>query len=207
MTDNYSEQLNNVLNYSTQEAERLGNDYIGPEHLLLGLLRNGKGKAIELLNNQQVDLLKIKKNIESQIRTDCDPNGQKIPMLKSVERIMKIMVLESRSLTDKITDTEHLLLAILKEKNNIAVDALAQENFNYDTVRAILDKSEKTPSMGANFEEDEEDDEEPRKKKNAPVPPTAQNAGKSDTPALDTFGTDITKSAAENKLEIGRAHV
>ena len=207
MIDNYSEHLNNVLNYSTQEAERLGNDYVGPEHLLLGLLRNGKGNAIDLLNSKQVDLLKIKKNIESQIRTDREPSGQEIPMLKSAERVMKIMELESRSLADKITDTEHLLLAILKEKNNIAVDALTQESFTYDTVRAILDKTEKAPAMGANLQDEDEEDEEPRKKKTTSSSSTNQNANKnSDTPALDTFGTDITKAAAENQLDpvVGR---
>ncbi|HQG67913.1 MAG TPA: Clp protease N-terminal domain-containing protein, partial [Paludibacteraceae bacterium] len=97
MTVNYSEQLHNILLYSLQEAERLGNNYIGPEHLLLGIIRNGKGKAIDILNHTQVDLSKIKQSIESQIRTDNEPTGEEILSLKSTERIKKIMELETRS--------------------------------------------------------------------------------------------------------------
>ena len=91
MTVNYSEQLHNVLLYSSQEAERLGNNYVGPEHLLLGILRNGSGKAIDILNGSHVSLSKIKQTIESQIRTDLEPSGQEIPTLKSTEKIKKIM--------------------------------------------------------------------------------------------------------------------
>ena len=124
MTTNYSEQLHNVLLYSTQEAERLGNDFVGPEHLLLGLLRNGKGKAIDILIQSNVDINKVKQTIESKIRTDKEPTGEAILTLKSTERIKKIMELETRSLSVEVADTEHLLLAILKEKNNLAVDTL-----------------------------------------------------------------------------------
>ena len=106
-----------MLLYSSQEAERLGNNYIGPEHLLLGILRNGNGKAIDILNVAHINLLKIKQVIESQIRTDMEPTGLEIPNLKSTERIKKIMELETRSLSAEIADTEHLLLAIMKEKN------------------------------------------------------------------------------------------
>ncbi|MFZ4582652.1 MAG: Clp protease N-terminal domain-containing protein, partial [Paludibacter sp.] len=117
MTINYSESLHNVLLYSAQEAERLGNNFIGPEHLLLGLLRNGNGKAIEILNQTHINLLKVKQIIESQIRTDLEPTGAELPVLKSAERIKKIMELEARSLMNDTADTEHLLLAILKENN------------------------------------------------------------------------------------------
>src|ERR1035437_3122393 len=127
MSVNYSEQLHNVLLYSSQEAERLGNNYIGPEHLLLGILRNGSGKAIDILNGSHINLSKIKQTIESQIRTDIEPTGAEIPNLKSTERIKKIMELETRSLAAEMADTEHLLLAILKEKNNLAGDILLAE--------------------------------------------------------------------------------
>lgn len=82
MSVNYSEQLHNVLLYSSQEAERLGNNYVGPEHLLLGILRNGQGKAIDVMNGAHVNLLKVKQSIESQIRTDLEPTGADIPLLK-----------------------------------------------------------------------------------------------------------------------------
>ena len=202
MTVNYSEQLHNVLLYSSQEAERLGNNYVGPEHLLLGILRNGIGKAIDILNVSHINILKIKQTIESQIRTDLEPTGADIPNLKSTERIKKIMELETRSMSVEIADTEHLLLAILKEKNNMAGDILIAEHLTYDQVKALIEEP-KDVRMSSNFQDEDDDDEDPRhKKKSNPSSGTKQ----SDTPALDTFGTDITKAAQENRLDpiVGR---
>ena len=201
MTVNYSDQLHNVLLYSSQEAERLGNNYVGPEHLLLGLLRNGSGKAIDILNVSHVSLLKIKQIIESQIRTDLEPTGDEIPSLKSTEKIKKIMELETRSMSAEMADTEHLLLAILKENNNLAGEVLSAENLTYDQAKALIEKPE--INMGSSFhDEDDEDDDSRQKKK--PTPPAGSK--QSDTPALDTFGTDITKAALENRLDpiVGR---
>jgi len=203
MTVNYSEELHNVLLYSSQEAERLGNNYVGPEHLLLGILRNGNGKAIDILNVSHVNLLKIKQIIESQIRTDLDPSGTEIPNLKSTERIKKIMELETRSLSAETADTEHLLLAILKEKNNLAGDVLLAEHLTYDQAKAFIEEP-KDIRMGSNFSDEDDEDEDPRNKKKPN--PTTSGAKQSDTPALDTFGTDITKAALENRLDpiVGR---
>ena len=203
MTINYSETLHNILLYSSQEAERLGNNYIGPEHLLLGILRNGNGKAIEILEQLNVNLPAIKQAIESQIRTNLEPTGMELPLLKSTERIKKIMELEARSLMNELADSEHLLLAILKEKNNLAVDTLNDENITYDKVKAALSKSEDLPVKDAAFQEDDDEDEDPRKKQK----PTGTGATKqSETPALDSFGVDITKAAKENRLDpiVGR---
>ena len=203
MTVNYSEQLHNVLMYSTQEAERLGNNYVGPEHLLLGLLRNGEGRAIEILNNYAVNLVRIKQVIESQIRTDIDPGHGELVVLKSTQRIKKLMELESRLFNSTQVDTEHLLLALLKEQSNLAVEVLNAENVTYDQVRAFLEKPvSDSPQMGSGFN-DEDDEDEPRGKQQQP----AGGAGKqSETPALDTFGSDITKAAQENRLDpiVGR---
>ena len=203
MTVNYSEQLHNVLLYSSQEAERLGNNYVGPEHLLLGILRNGNGKAIDILNVSHVNLLKIKQIIESKIRTDLDPSGTEIPNLKSTERIKKIMELETRSLSAEIADTEHLLLAILKEKNNLAGDVLLAEHLTYDQVKAYIEEP-KDIRMGSSFQDDDDEDDDPRSKRKSG--PSSSGTKQSDTPALDTFGTDITKAALENRLDpiVGR---
>jgi len=203
MSVNYSEQLHNVLLYSSQEAERLGNNYVGPEHLLLGILRNGSGKAIDILNVSHVNILKVKQIIESQIRTDIEPTGAEIPNLKSTERIKKIMELETRSLSAETADTEHLLLAILKEKNNLAGDILLAEHLTYDQAKAFIEAPKEAPMMGSGFQDEDDDDEDPRQKKKAN--PSA-GAKQSDTPALDTFGTDITKAALENRLDpiVGR---
>ncbi|MDD3320742.1 MAG: ATP-dependent Clp protease ATP-binding subunit [Paludibacter sp.] len=203
MTVNYSEQLHNVLLYSTQEAERLGNNYVGPEHLLLGIIRNGKGKAIDILNISHVNMLKIKQTIESQIRTDLDPTGEEIPNLKSTERIKKIMELESRSLSSEIADTEHLLLAILKEKNNLAGDILIAEHLTYEDAKSYIEAPKDIPMMGSSFQDEDDDEDDPRHKQKSN--PSA-GAKQSDTPALDTFGTDITKAALEDRLDpiVGR---
>ncbi len=205
MSVNYSEQLHNVLLYSSQEAERLGNNYIGPEHLLLGILRNGNGKAIDILNVSHVSLSKIKQSIESQIRTDLEPTGAELPTLKSTERIKKIMELETRSLSVDTADTEHLLLAILKEKNNLAGDILNAESLTYDQVKALIEAPHDMPMMGSGFQDEDDEDDDPRQKRKA-NPSAGTGAKQSDTPALDTFGTDITKAALENRLDpiVGR---
>jgi len=203
MTVNYSEQLHNVLIYSTQEAERLGNNYVGPEHLLLGILRNGSGKAIDILNFSHVNLSKIKQTIESQIRTDVEPTGEDIPSLKSTEKIKKIMELEARSLSADTADTEHLLLAILKEKNNLAGDVLLAEHLTYEQAKNFIEEPKDVRNMGSSFQDDDDDDEDPRRKQK---PNSSASAKQSDTPALDNFGTDITKAALENRLDpiVGR---
>ncbi|MBP1676953.1 MAG: negative regulator of tic competence [Bacteroidetes bacterium] len=201
MTINYSEQLHNVLNYSTQEAERLGNNYVGPEHLLLGMLRNGTGKAIDILNRSHVNIIKVKQTIESKIRTDREPEGGEIPVLKSTERIKKIMELETRSMSAETADTEHLLLAILKEKNNLAVEALSDEHLTYEMAKSFIEDPDNSSVTDSAFQEDDEEDDDIRRKQRS------QSASKqSDTPALDTFGVDITKAAQENRLDpiVGR---
>ncbi|MDD3196294.1 MAG: ATP-dependent Clp protease ATP-binding subunit [Paludibacter sp.] len=202
MTVNYSEQLHNVLMYSNQEAERLGNNYVGPEHLLLGLLRNGEGKAIEVLNTYHINLARIKQNIESQIRTDAEPGTDELLVLKSTQRIKKLMELESRVFDKEVADTEHLLLALLKEQNNLAVDVLNAEQITYESVKTVLEKQgSELPKDSSGFR-DEDEDEDPRSRQASAGGPARQ----SDTPALDTFGTDITKAAAENRLDpiVGR---
>ena len=208
MDMNYSEQLQNVLAYSTQEAERLGNNYVGPEHLLLALLRNGEGNANDILNYLQVNVQKIKQAIESRIRTDMAPTGEAIPMLRSTERITKLMELESRALASDTVGTEHLLLALLKEKNNLAVEVLEAEHVSYDSAKAFLQGSA-TPRMANDYtdEEDEEDDDpNARYAQRRPASSASQQGKQSDTPALDSFGTDITKAALDNKLDpiVGR---
>jgi ATP-dependent Clp protease ATP-binding subunit ClpC len=201
MTINYSEQLHNVFNYSIQEAERLGNDFVGPEHLLLGILRNGTGKAIDILNRSHVNILKVKQSIESKIKTDKEPTGEEIPVLKSTEKIKKIMELETRSMSSDTADTEHLLLAILKEKNNLAVETLTEEHLTYEIVRSFIVDPDNSSVSNSAFQDEDDDEEDVRRKQRS------QTGNKqSDTPALDTFGVDITKAAQENRLDpiVGR---
>ncbi|MDR2839975.1 MAG: ATP-dependent Clp protease ATP-binding subunit [Paludibacter sp.] len=206
MTVNYSEQLNKVFDYSVQEAERLGNDYVGAEHFLLGIIRNGSGKAIEIMTKANVDILKVKQSIESQVRTDSEPMQQEAHLLKSAEKIKNLMELESHQLGANEVDTDHLLLAILREKNNIAVNVLQEQNLDYADVKSTLAPTAKP--QNAVFEQDEEDEDEEKPKDSSAKTTTKKQAsnGKSDTPALDAFGTDITAAAVSNKLDpvVGR---
>lgn len=208
MTIKYSDQLQAVLQYSAQEAERLGNNYVGPEHLLLGILRNGKGKAIDALKFVKIDTVKLKQTIESELRTDDEPSGEEIPLLKTTERIKRLMELESRAVNADIADTEHLLLAIMKEKNNLAYDYLHEEKLSYEYVRDFILTSNNNeqninPKMGSNFDDEDEDEDLGRQKK---TPPAGSANKQSDTPALDTFGVDITKAAQDGRLDpiVGR---
>ncbi len=206
MSVKYSEQLNNVFTYSLQEAERLGNAYVGPEHLLLGLIRNPESRAAELMQKLGVDIDNAKQRIEAMVRTDNEPSGTEIPLLKSTEKIKKIMELEARSLLAEAADTEHLLLAILKEKNNLAVDVLSTDNLTYEKLLKHLNPikpKDIQASSGLPHEDDEEEDDQFGTRKSK----TRQTGTKaSDTPALDTFGADITKAAQENRLDpvVGR---
>lgn len=205
MSVKYSEQLNNVFTYSVQEAERLGNAYVGPEHLLLGLIREGSGKAFDVMHKLNVDVEKLKQKIEVLVRTDKEPSGADIPMLKSTEKIKKIMELEARALSAESADTEHLLLAILKEKNNLAEDVLSSDNVTYEKVLESLNSVKPDTLMNTNLpnDDEEEDTDDPFASKKSK---SSSSAKQSETPALDTFGTDITKAAMENRLDpvVGR---
>jgi ATP-dependent Clp protease ATP-binding subunit ClpC len=205
MENRFSDKLKEVLSYSKEEAERLGNNFIGPEHLMLGLLREGDGKAIELLQTLHADLTSLKQHIEDEIRSDNQVITQDLSIPRETERILKILYLEARSLHIEVADTEHLLLAILKEKDNLPARLLNQDNVNYDLVRLYLEEKNDI-SMGADFQNEEDDDESLKSSfskgtgKATAVKPTA------DTPVLNNFGTDLTKAAEDGSLDnvIGR---
>ncbi|MBR2178048.1 MAG: ATP-dependent Clp protease ATP-binding subunit, partial [Paludibacteraceae bacterium] len=229
--ENYlSKNVQNALGYSREEAERLGNSYIGPEHLLLGLLRDNDSKAITLLKELKVDILKLKEAIEDEIRTDSKVNQSDIPLLKTTERILKLIYLEVRSLQDTEADTEHLLLAILRTDNNVATDHLKTFNVDYVSARDTLvemrrkenqlrnDGTQNTPtqygeasSPKGSFEmgDDDDDDWDENDRRNSEQSQTKSPhlvKMSSDTPVLDNFGIDMTKAAEEGRLDpvVGR---
>ena len=164
MEINYSDNIADILKYSHEEAERLGNNYIGPEHLLLAIIRAGEGKAFDVLLSLNIDLLRVKKTIESHIRTNEVVIGNNIPLLKSTEKILKFVILEARLFGANIADSDHLLLAILKEKTNLVSEIFAIENITYDTVRVIVEKKDISPLDKSNLQntndENMEDDED-----------------------------------------------
>ncbi len=207
MAVKYSEKLNSALNFSLQEAERLGNDYIGPEHLLLGLIRSDDGRTLAMLDEMSVDVTILKQRIEAMVRTDKEPTGAEIPLLRATEKIKKLLELEARSHLSQEADLEHLLLAILKEKNNLAVDVLREMGLTYEKLAEYLkpgDKEINKPESA--YPSDDDEDDEGRFSSRQQHARQGGGGKTSDTPALDTFGTDITKAAMEDRLDpvVGR---
>jgi len=217
MTANFSQRVKDVLIYSREEAERLGNNYIGPEHLLLGIFRDGDGPAMDALLQLNVNIQKIKQIIEARLRTDTVLRVHKeIPLIKSTEKILKIIYLEARMLQCNQMDTDHLLLAIMKDNSNIAAETLQNENVTYSTLLSVIGK--KDIRMGGGIPDAEEEDEEffnntPPAKGKSPSSSSSGNTSSAasqkvdnPTPVLDNFSTDMTKAAEEGKLDpiIGR---
>ena len=129
MDNNFSPQVKEVISFSREEALRLGNDFIGTEHLLLGLIRDGNNLALKVLMNLHVDLAELRKEVELAIK---DKNGKTVvnmnslPLTKQAEKVIRVTVLEAKSLKSPVVETEHLLLSILKNKDNIATQILNQ---------------------------------------------------------------------------------
>ena len=190
MEGNFSNRVQDVIRLSREEALRLGHDYIGTEHLLLGIIREGEGIAVKILRNLGVDLYKLKKAIEDTVRTSGGTlTIGNIPLTKQAEKVLKITYLEAKLYKSDVIGTEHLLLSLLRDDDNIAAQILHQFNVHYDVVRNELDNiisgKPSTP----------------------PTPHTTEKKQeKSKTPVLDNFGRDLTKLAIEDKLDpiVGR---
>ena len=227
MSNSYSKRMNDVIEAGREEASRLQNGYIGPEHLMLALLREGDGNAIRILHGFQANLTQIKQDIELEISNTVDDTAPgDIAVTKSAERVLRISMLEARMFKSDVTRTEHLLLALLKEEYNIVAQVLNQSGITYrmvyDRISAItgVDRLAEVGETRDGFTDDEEEEEgftpfkkdPPSQPAQQPTPAgatgtTAQKAPtQSDTPVLDNFGTDMTKAAAEGKLDpiVGR---
>jgi len=206
MDAKFSQKIKDVLSYSKEEAIRLGNKYIGPEHLFLGIIREGEGLAIDVLVSLGADLNDLKKMIEGSIKSE-NPDDltdiENIPLLKQSERILKLVYLEAKSLSQSTIDTGHLLLALLKDENSLVTRKLEELHINYQMVRAELEES--IPDIRADFPSEEEEEESKgfggRKGSSQPTSKSA-----SETPVLDNFGIDLTKAAEEDQLDpiVGR---
>ena len=136
MKNKYSERLIDVIEYSREEAGRLQNTYIGPEHLMLGIIRDGSGKAYQLLEDFHVDPFTIKRLIEQEIKNtvDSDYSTQEITVSKTTERVLRMSDAEARNLHKDQTDTEHLLLAIIREEYNVAARILMDAGISYSSL-------------------------------------------------------------------------
>ncbi len=181
---------------------------------MLGILRNGEGLAVQALNDFGVDILELKKNIDNRILNlqDTYPHdGNEIVLTKNTEKILRMSILEARLTKSPETDSEHLLLAILKEYNNLAASVLRTFNIDYAAIFTYVNNmgdhidGDESPRMGADFTDDDED-EEPMSGGTSSQNVNTQSRQATDTPVLDNFGTDMTKAALENKLDpiVGR---
>ena len=222
MKNNYSKRLIDVIEYSREEAARLQNSYIGPEHLMLGIIRDGDGKAMQLLHDLHADVFDIKKRIEQEIKNTFETEESElhdIAISKTTERVLRMSMLESRLFKTDETGTEQLL-AILKEEFNVAAKVLGEAGINYRNVYNNLangtnmnrmEELEEIDEISDGYTDDEDDEEEDfSSRKESPRSSSgtgaAQSKSPNDTPVLDNFGTDMTRAAAENRLDpiVGR---
>ncbi len=220
MEAKFSPQVKDVLSFSREEALRLGHSYIGPEHLMLGIVREGESLAAILLRRTGVDLTQLRKQIESMTRMAATPSIQQsypsIPLTTQAERVLKLTHLEAKNFKANLVGTEHLLLSIMKDQDNAATKVLDMMGINYRTIQSELIESEglelpkDTPkeSPRSEFPSSQDDDDEPFMGGGAGGGSAAKKAGdnKSKTPVLDNFGRDLTKMAEEGKLDpiVGR---
>ncbi len=218
MNNQFSQRISDIIAYSKEEANRLCNNVVTPEHLLLGMLRDGEGNAIEVLLKLNVDLQEIKAQIEEAVKQNTlnfvTGDNSDIALSPASARILKMCMLESRLLQAQIVDAEHLLLAILKDDDNHAARILQDNNASYNSVYKMLTSKVSNPvtKNELRFTEDDEDDDEMKNfqssssSKQSNNTQTATRKAANDTPVLDNFGTDVTKLALDGKLDpvIGR---
>ncbi len=209
MDSNFSPKVKEIISYSREEALRLGNDFIGTEHLLLGLIREGDGMALKVLQSMQVDLFELRKELEVAIKDKNNKplaNINSLPLTKQAEKVIRITVLEAKALKSPTVETEHLMLSILKNKENVATQILGNLDVDYDRFKgelSILQGGNPTADFNDPGSEEFDDDDERRQYQQRK--PAAGNT-KSKTPVLDNFGRDITKFAELGNLDpiVGR---
>ncbi|MCU0459629.1 MAG: ATP-dependent Clp protease ATP-binding subunit [Bacteroidales bacterium] len=210
MDAHFSQRVNDILGYSKEEAIRLGNSHISPEHLFLGILREGEGVAVDILLNNGVDLLMLKGSIEKSIKADkpvAMADNDILPLLKSTERVLRLVHIEAKAMKTRVIDTEHLLMAILRDESNLVTRFLTELDIDYSLVKKAVEAG--NPTAQAEYPRDEDDEG----MFSNPGPGKQQQGGgqqaqrsSSETPVLDNFGIDLTKAAEEGRLDpvVGR---
>ncbi|MRT92760.1 ATP-dependent Clp protease ATP-binding subunit [Ancylomarina sp. 16SWW S1-10-2] len=202
MDAKFSPRVKDVLSFSKDEAERLGNSTIGTEHLFLGILREGEGVAINILSSLGINLLDIKHDLEFKLQnTTLDKLEQiDIPLQKSAERVLKLIYLEAKALKNQTIDTSHLLLAILNDEKSLVTRYLSTKNVDYNTVKNNIQTN--LPKAQADFPSEERENIGGRPGNT----PQKGTSSRSNTPVLDNFGVDVTQAAEEGTLDpiVGR---
>ncbi|MFC4874963.1 ATP-dependent Clp protease ATP-binding subunit [Negadavirga shengliensis] len=210
MEAKFSNRVKEVISLSREEALRLGHDYIGTEHLLLGMIREGEGVAVSILKKLGVPLDELRSSVERAVKGTANHNVKNlanIPLTRQSEKVLKITYLEAKIFKSQLIGTEHLLLSILRDEDNIATQILQKFDATYDTVKEMLEfQTDQSPRSGP---EADDSDEEGSKLFGASSGSSGSSKGsaeKSRTPVLDNFGRDLTRMAEEDKLDpiIGR---
>jgi ATP-dependent Clp protease ATP-binding subunit ClpC len=213
MDAQFSAKVKEIISYSREEALRLSNDFIGAEHLMLGMIRDGQGLGVRILQNLQVDMFDLRRELEIVLKHKTTnknlQNVNSLPLTKQAEKVIRITVLEAKALKSILAESEHLVLSILKNKENVACQILNQFNIDYDSYKFELElvtggaggsiSSELKDDSGGGFDDDEDRNQFSRKSS------TPANT-KSKTPVLDNFGRDITRLAEMGQLDpiVGR---
>ncbi|HAH58331.1 MAG TPA: Clp protease ClpC, partial [Bacteroidales bacterium] len=213
MEAKFSQRVKDVLTYSREESLRLGNEKIGVEHLFLGIIREGEGMAIQILNMLGIDTNEIRKTIEKTISSGAkrDKKAENLPLVKQAERALKLTYLEAKMFNSELIGTEHLLLAILKDEDNLVTSTLNKYGIDYDSVREELksiishDESHKQEGPRGELPGSTPDDDADEGRGYGGGPRKVADS-KSKTPVLDNFGRDLTKAAEEGRLDpiVGR---
>ena len=219
MNNQFTPRVSDIIMYSKEEANRLENTFIGPEHLLLGLIREGEGKAIEILFNLHIDLKKLKNEMENRLQ---EPHADKskyndINFNQEASKILKLCILEAKQQKSEAVDSEHVLLAIMRQKNNKASALLAEYDVTYEKVLEMLTPQPESPKAGLGFDDEDEEDDgslmgHPQDSSmgngntQQQTRSTKQTKTANNTPILDNFGIDMTRAAEEGKLDpvVGR---
>jgi len=213
MEAKFSNRVKEVISLSREEALRLGHDYIGTEHLLLGMIREGEGVAIGLLKKLGVSLDELRNSVEQATKgttTSNVKNLANIPLTRQSEKVLKITYLEAKIFKSHLIGTEHLLLSILRDEDNLATQILDKFEVGYDVVKEMLEYQTENPM--AESDTDDPDDDGGKMFGAGATPgsgrgeSSAKGGEKTKTPVLDNFGRDLTKLAEEDKMDpiVGR---
>ncbi len=210
MEAKFSNRVKEVITLSREEALRLGHDYIGTEHLILGMIREGEGVAVALLKKLGVQLDQLRSEIEKVSKgtaTHEIKNVANIPLTRASEKILKITYLEAKVFKAQLIGTEHLLLSILRDPDNLATQILNKFDVAYDIVKEMLEYQHENPQ--ASSDTDDPDEDSSKMFGSGATPGSGKEkkgTEKSRTPVLDNFGRDLTRLAEDNKLDpiVGR---
>lgn len=211
MEAKFSNRVKEVISLSREEALRLGHDYIGTEHLLLGMIREGEGVAVSILKKMGVPLDELRNSIERAVKGTANHNVKNlanIPLTRQSEKVLKITYLEAKIFKSQLIGTEHLLLSILRDEDNIATQILHKFDTNYDSVKEMLEFQDAGPRSKAEADDPDEDGSKlfGSSSSGSSSSSSKSSGEKSRTPVLDNFGRDLTKMAEDDKLDpiIGR---